>query len=106
MTEEEYSLLLNMPERTKVVEKSEEFQNVIKNFYATIQEYHSKIKIIQVKKYELHVFRRNVLCLLCMYICLITLRFPPGGETDESPAVQSVQVEAGKLNAAWQFIRS
>lgn len=48
--EEEYSLLSNMPEATKVDEESDEFQEVVKNFYATIQEYHSKIRIIQVEK--------------------------------------------------------
>ncbi|XP_069372402.1 protein mono-ADP-ribosyltransferase PARP10 [Paralichthys olivaceus] len=48
--EEEYSLLSNMPEATKVSEDSDEFQNVVKNFYETIQEYHSKIRIIQVEK--------------------------------------------------------
>ncbi|XP_022616633.1 poly [ADP-ribose] polymerase 10 [Seriola dumerili] len=48
--EEEYSLLSNLPEATKVDEESDEFQNVVKNFYETIQEYHSKIRIIQVEK--------------------------------------------------------
>ncbi|XP_062292615.1 uncharacterized protein parp10 [Scomber scombrus] len=48
--EEEYSLLSNMPEATRVDEESDEFQNVVKNFYETIQEYHSKIRIIQVEK--------------------------------------------------------
>lgn len=48
--EEEYSLLSNLPEATKVNEESDEFQNVVKNFYETIQEYHSKIRIIQVEK--------------------------------------------------------
>lgn len=38
-----------MPEATRVDEESDEFQNVVKNFYETIQEYHSKIRIIQVK---------------------------------------------------------
>uniref|UniRef100_A0A3B4WJ74 Poly [ADP-ribose] polymerase n=1 Tax=Seriola lalandi dorsalis TaxID=1841481 RepID=A0A3B4WJ74_SERLL len=46
----EYSLLSNLPEATKVDEESDEFQNVVKNFYETIQEYHSKIRIIQVEK--------------------------------------------------------
>ena len=49
LTEEEYSLLSNMPEATRVDEESDEFQNVVKNFYETIQEDHSKIRIIQVK---------------------------------------------------------
>lgn len=48
--EEELSLLSNLPEATKVDEESDEFQNVVKNFYETIQEYHSKIRIIQVEK--------------------------------------------------------
>uniref|UniRef100_UPI0009B308B4 poly [ADP-ribose] polymerase 10 n=1 Tax=Monopterus albus TaxID=43700 RepID=UPI0009B308B4 len=48
--EEEYSLLSKLPEVTKVDEESDEFQNVVKNFYETIQEYHSKIRIIQVEK--------------------------------------------------------
>ncbi|KAM7383842.1 hypothetical protein PAMA_011284 [Pampus argenteus] len=47
---EEYSLLSNLPEATKLDEESDEFQNVVKNFYETIQEYHSKIRIIQVEK--------------------------------------------------------
>ncbi|XP_068432482.1 protein mono-ADP-ribosyltransferase PARP10 [Clinocottus analis] len=50
VTEEEYSLLSTLPEATKVDEESDEFQNVVKNFYETIQEYHSKIRIIQVEK--------------------------------------------------------
>lgn len=37
-----------LPETSKVDEESDEFQNVVKNFYATIQEYHSKIRIIKV----------------------------------------------------------
>ncbi|XP_040044867.2 protein mono-ADP-ribosyltransferase PARP10 isoform X1 [Gasterosteus aculeatus] len=49
-TEEEYSLLSMLPETSKVDEESDEFQNVVKNFYATIQEYHSKIRIIKVEK--------------------------------------------------------
>ncbi|XP_070777788.1 protein mono-ADP-ribosyltransferase PARP10 [Enoplosus armatus] len=50
VSEEEYSLLSNLPEATKVDEESDEFQNVVKSFYGTIQEYHSKIRIIQVEK--------------------------------------------------------
>uniref|UniRef100_A0A096LU65 Poly [ADP-ribose] polymerase n=1 Tax=Poecilia formosa TaxID=48698 RepID=A0A096LU65_POEFO len=49
-TEEEYSLLSHLPDATKIDEESEEFQEVVKNFYSTIQEYHSKIRIIQVEK--------------------------------------------------------
>lgn len=48
--EEEYSLLSNLPEASKVDEESDEFQTVIKKFYETIHEYHSKIRIIQVEK--------------------------------------------------------
>ncbi|XP_028255950.1 protein mono-ADP-ribosyltransferase PARP10 [Parambassis ranga] len=50
VADEEYSLLSNMPEACKVDEESDEFQNVVKSFYETIQEYHSKIRIIQVEK--------------------------------------------------------
>uniref|UniRef100_A0A3Q4G4Y7 Poly [ADP-ribose] polymerase n=1 Tax=Neolamprologus brichardi TaxID=32507 RepID=A0A3Q4G4Y7_NEOBR len=46
----DYSVLSNFPEATKVDEESDEFQNVVKQFYETIQEYHSKIRIIQVEK--------------------------------------------------------
>ncbi|XP_072226022.1 protein mono-ADP-ribosyltransferase PARP10 isoform X2 [Leuresthes tenuis] len=48
--EEELSLLSNLPEASKVDEESDEFQNVVKSFYETIQDYHSKIRIIQVEK--------------------------------------------------------
>ena len=48
-TEEEYSLLSNLPEVSKVDEESDEFQNVVKNFYETIKEFHSKIRIIKVR---------------------------------------------------------
>ncbi|XP_024113660.1 protein mono-ADP-ribosyltransferase PARP10 isoform X2 [Oryzias melastigma] len=48
--EEELSLLSNLPDATKITEDSEEFQNVVKNFYATIYEHHSKIRIIQVER--------------------------------------------------------
>uniref|UniRef100_A0A8C7WWE3 Poly [ADP-ribose] polymerase n=1 Tax=Oryzias sinensis TaxID=183150 RepID=A0A8C7WWE3_9TELE len=44
-----YSLLSNLPDATKITEDSEEFQNVVTNFYSTIYEHHSKIRIIQVK---------------------------------------------------------
>lgn len=47
---EEECSLLSLPEASKVDEESDEFQNVVKNFYETIQEYHSKIRIIQVEK--------------------------------------------------------
>ncbi|XP_034748124.1 protein mono-ADP-ribosyltransferase PARP10 [Etheostoma cragini] len=47
---EEYSLLSNLPEATRIDEESDEFQEVVKNFYETIHEYHSKIRIIQVEK--------------------------------------------------------
>lgn len=64
LTEEEYSLLSNLPEVTKVDEESDEFQNVVKSFYETIQEYHSKIRIIQVKmKNELHILQPMILCV-------------------------------------------
>uniref|UniRef100_A0A3P9MPW9 Poly [ADP-ribose] polymerase n=1 Tax=Oryzias latipes TaxID=8090 RepID=A0A3P9MPW9_ORYLA len=44
----EYSLLSNLPDATKITEDSEEFQYVVTNFYSTIYEHHSKIRIIQV----------------------------------------------------------
>lgn len=48
--EEDYSILSNLPEATKVDEDSDEFQIVVKNFYETIQQYHSKIRIVKVEK--------------------------------------------------------
>ncbi|XP_056154745.1 protein mono-ADP-ribosyltransferase PARP10 [Lampris incognitus] len=48
--EEDYSLLSSLPEATRVDEGSDEFQNVVKDFYETIQEYHSKIRIVKVEK--------------------------------------------------------
>ncbi|XP_048849154.1 protein mono-ADP-ribosyltransferase PARP10 isoform X2 [Brienomyrus brachyistius] len=48
--EEEYSLLSNMSEASRVHENSNEFSDVVKNFYETIREYHNKIKIIKVEK--------------------------------------------------------
>ena len=51
MTEEQCSLLLSkLPDVAGVDESSVEFQEVVKNFYSTIEEYHSKIKIIKVGK--------------------------------------------------------
>lgn len=53
----EYSLLLNLPDATKVDEDSDEFQNVVQKFYETIQEYHNKIRIVQViQKYKICAF--------------------------------------------------
>lgn len=46
-------MLSNLPDATKVDEDSDEFQSVVKRFYETIQEYHSKIRIIQVIKIRL-----------------------------------------------------
>lgn len=84
LTEEEYSLLSNLPEATKVDEESDEFQNVVKNFYETIHEYHSKIRIIQVKNNELHIFQQ------IFRMSVLMQKFPPGGEAHESTAVQPV----------------
>ena len=92
-TEEEFSLLSNLPEASKVDEESDEFQNVVKSFYETIQEYHSKIRIIQVKYNELYILNK------LFGVSELTL-FSPGGEADESTAVQSVQVEEGERTAA------
>ena len=63
LTEAEYSLLSNLPEATRVDEESDEFQNVVKNFYETIQEYHSKIRIIQVKKISPAFYKYFLTCL-------------------------------------------
>lgn len=46
----DYSILSNLPEATRVDEDSDEFQTVVKNFYETIQQHHSKIRIIKVEK--------------------------------------------------------
>ncbi|KAL4629917.1 poly ADP-ribose polymerase 10 isoform X1 [Arapaima gigas] len=48
--DEDYSLLSNLPEASRVYEDSEEFQDVVKDFYDTMQEYHNKIKIVKVDK--------------------------------------------------------
>lgn len=48
--EEEYSLLLNLPEAAHVDEDSAEFQNVVKSFYETILDHHNKIRIVKVEK--------------------------------------------------------
>ncbi|KAK0150584.1 Poly [ADP-ribose] polymerase 10 [Merluccius polli] len=50
--EEQCSLLSKLPDVAGVDESSVEFQEVVKNFYSTIEEYHSKIKIIKVEKLE------------------------------------------------------
>lgn len=48
--DEDYSILSNLPGATRVDEDSDEFQMVVKNFYETIQQHHSKIRIIKVEK--------------------------------------------------------
>lgn len=49
-TGEDYSLLSNMPEVSPVDVDSDEFQEVVKEFYDTLQDNHNKIKIIKVDK--------------------------------------------------------
>uniref|UniRef100_A0A673HG26 Poly [ADP-ribose] polymerase n=2 Tax=Sinocyclocheilus rhinocerous TaxID=307959 RepID=A0A673HG26_9TELE len=49
-TDEDYSLLSSMPEVCPVDEDSDEFQNVVKDFYDTLQDRHNKIRIIKVYK--------------------------------------------------------
>ncbi|KAK7124728.1 hypothetical protein R3I94_018947 [Phoxinus phoxinus] len=49
-TEEDYSLLSNMAEVSTVDVNSDEFQEVVKDFYDTLQDNHNKIKIIKVEK--------------------------------------------------------
>lgn len=87
-------MLSNLPDATKVDEDSEEFQTVVKKFYETIQEYHSKIRIIQVIKKRLLVLQNKV-----RYPCIDTQKNSLGGEAHESTAVQSVQVEESKHTA-------
>ncbi|XP_028316888.1 protein mono-ADP-ribosyltransferase PARP10 isoform X1 [Gouania willdenowi] len=48
--EGEYSLLSNFPEAIKLDVVSDEFQNVVKNFYSTLHEYNNRIRIVQVEK--------------------------------------------------------
>ncbi|XP_061112267.1 protein mono-ADP-ribosyltransferase PARP10 [Conger conger] len=48
--DDDFSLLSNLPEASRVDEDSDEFQNVVREFYDSIQEYHNKIKIIKVDK--------------------------------------------------------
>lgn len=47
-SDEDYSLLSNLPETSRVNEDSDEFQDVVKDFYDSIQEYHNEIRIIKV----------------------------------------------------------
>ncbi|KAK2887250.1 hypothetical protein Q8A67_015478 [Cirrhinus molitorella] len=48
--DDDYSLLSSMPEVCPVDVDSDEFQNVVKDFYDTLQDNHNKIKIIKVDK--------------------------------------------------------
>uniref|UniRef100_A0A672NCR4 Poly [ADP-ribose] polymerase n=2 Tax=Sinocyclocheilus grahami TaxID=75366 RepID=A0A672NCR4_SINGR len=48
--DEDYSLLSSMPEVCPVDVDSDEFQNVVKDFYDTLQDSHNKIRIIKVDK--------------------------------------------------------
>ncbi|XP_026144255.1 poly [ADP-ribose] polymerase 10-like isoform X2 [Carassius auratus] len=48
--DEEYGLLSSLPEVCPVDVDSDEFQNVVKDFYDTLQDSHNKIKIIKVDK--------------------------------------------------------
>ncbi|XP_059365952.1 protein mono-ADP-ribosyltransferase PARP10-like [Carassius carassius] len=48
--DEDYSLLSSMPEACPVDVDSDEFQNVVKDFYDTLQDSHNKIRIIKVDK--------------------------------------------------------
>lgn len=49
-TDQDYSLLTNVPDASNLNEDSDEFQNVVKEFYDTIRDYRNKIKIIKVEK--------------------------------------------------------
>lgn len=81
--EEEYSLLSNLPEASRVDEESEEFQRVVKNFYETIHEYHSKIKIIQVKKKRIATYFYNK--YLVVVVCNNAVNPPPQVEKLMNP---------------------
>lgn len=48
--DDDYSLLSSMPEVCPVDVDSDEFQNVVKDFYDTLQDNHNKIRIIKVEK--------------------------------------------------------
>ncbi|XP_021323967.1 protein mono-ADP-ribosyltransferase PARP10 [Danio rerio] len=48
--DEDYSLLSSMPEVSTVDVNSDEFQDVVKEFYDTLQDNHNKIRIIKVEK--------------------------------------------------------
>lgn len=64
-------MLSNFPEATKVDEESDEFQNVVKQFYETIQEYHSKIRIIQVKRSALSLLQQLTVALVVTTIIFV-----------------------------------
>ncbi|CAL8296723.1 unnamed protein product [Lota lota] len=48
--EEECSLLSKLPEVSRIDENSDEFQEMVTNFYGSIKGYHSKIRIVKVEK--------------------------------------------------------
>ncbi|XP_041759193.1 protein mono-ADP-ribosyltransferase PARP10 [Coregonus clupeaformis] len=48
--DEDYSLLSNLPETSRVNKDSDEFKDVLKDFYDSIHEYHNEIRIIKVEK--------------------------------------------------------
>lgn len=50
LPDDDYSLLSDVPDTSKVDEGSEEFQDVVSQFYDSIHEYHNRIKIIKVEK--------------------------------------------------------
>lgn len=96
LTEEEYSLLSNLPEAAKLDENSDEFQNVVKSFYETIQDYHNKIRIIKVIKERT---KGSLLCILNCGLPRANGENLLGGETHEPTAVQPVQAEESQHTA-------
>ncbi|XP_020360933.1 protein mono-ADP-ribosyltransferase PARP10 [Oncorhynchus kisutch] len=50
MRDEDYSLLSNLPEASRMNKDSDEFRDVVKDFYDSIQEFHNEIRIIKVEK--------------------------------------------------------
>ncbi|XP_006635980.2 protein mono-ADP-ribosyltransferase PARP10 isoform X1 [Lepisosteus oculatus] len=50
LPEEDLTNLSSLPDATVVCKESDEFQDVVSDFYDTIREYHNKIKVVKVEK--------------------------------------------------------
>lgn len=62
--DEDYSLLSSMPEVSTVDVDSDEFQDVVKEFYDTLQDNHNKIKIIKVR-FNIVIHRGRIVKKFC-----------------------------------------